>query len=761
MLYAPRRIVPGALAGGFAIPKIKPASRLGFFDLVEADVEAGLLLAPSFCTGAVWVAVVVGAETTGGAVAAQRYANTAHAIKGSRKLFIRAVYECHAYLGYYQFMSLRRGSRRLYREYLAALRERKKKAKLEPMAISWHGSERSLRRNRTFGQLFKSFLGELRPHRAPMLFTLCTVALGAALTLIPPAATKLAIDNVFIGSPLPQWVDRILPANITSDRTTLLGWIAASILVVSLIGTTFSIAGRWQATRITKRLQAHIRRKTFEHAVHLPLHRVWQMKSGGVASLLREDAGGVAELVFNMLYNPFRAIVQLLGILTILAITDYRLLLGATMLLPVVWLSHWTWIGRIRPLYRDIRQQRTDVDSHATEAFGGMRVVRAFAREQSESSRFLRGSHLMARQEILTWWWSRGIELAWALLIPTASALLLWFGGRQVIDGTLTPGDLVLFLTYLAMLLGPLEALASSATNFQTNLAGYDRTLDVLNETTELPDRPNALRLDRARMIGAIRLEDVQFSYPKSKTPVINGVTFDVLPGETVAFVGASGAGKTTLCNLIARFFDPTAGRILIDGTDLRDYRLHDWRSLLGIVEQDVFLFDGTIADNISYGRKHATQQEIEQAAMLACCHGFISEMPKQYLTRIGERGVRLSGGQRQRLAIARAVLADPRVLILDEATSNLDVESELFIQEGLVNLMRNRTSFVIAHRLSTIRNAHKIVVLKNGLVAEVGSHEQLMARGGSYHDMVVIQTSRPETKKVEVIEPVAASSHA
>jgi ATP-binding cassette subfamily B protein/subfamily B ATP-binding cassette protein MsbA len=639
------------------------------------------------------------------------------------------------------------GSRRLYRAYLDELRERRRKAKSEPVAITWQGSQRSLRRHRTFGQLFRSFLGELRPHRGAMIFTFATIALGAGLTLIPPAATKLAIDNVFIGAPLPRWVERLAPAAASTDRTALLGWIACAILVVSVVGTAISISGRWQATRITKRLQADLRRRTFEHAVHLPLQRVWQMKSGGVASLLREDAGGVAELVFSMLYNPFRAIVQLLGILTILAITDYRLLLGAALLLPIVWFSHRTWIGRIRPLYRDIRQQRTEVDAHATEAFGGMRVVRAFARERSEASRFLRGSHLMARQEILTWWWSRGIELAWALVIPAASALLLWFGGRQVIAGSLTPGDLVLFLTYLAMLLGPMEALASSATNFQTNLAGYDRTLDLLAEAKELPDRPDAARIDRDRMIGAIRFESLGFSYPGSTTPVLREVDFEAAPGETVAFVGASGAGKTTLCNLIARFFDPTAGRILVDGRDLRDIRLRDWRGLLGIVEQDVFLFDGTVAENIAYGRKHASSAEIERAAAMARCDGFIGEMPRGYATRIGERGVRLSGGQRQRIAIARAVLADPRVLILDEATSNLDVESELHIQEGLTNLMRHRTSFVIAHRLSTIRNAHKIVVLRHGTVAEIGSHEQLMRRGGSYAEMVLIQTARPEAK--------------
>jgi ATP-binding cassette subfamily B protein/subfamily B ATP-binding cassette protein MsbA len=481
--------------------------------------------------------------------------------------------------------------------------------------------------------------------------------------------------------------------------------------------------------------------------VHLPLGRIWQLKSGGLTSLLREDAGGVAELVFSMIYNPCRAIVQLVGILTVLAWTDWRLLLGAVLLLPLVWFSHRTWIGRIRPLYRDIRQQRSEVDAQSTETFGGMRVVRAFARERSESGRFATGSHLMARQEILTWWWSRGIELGWALFVPIGSALLLWYGGKQVLGGSLTPGDLVLFMTYLVMLLGPMEALASSATNFQTNLAGYDRTLDLLSESPELPDRDGARTLDRTAVRGDIAVEGLTFAYPGATDNVLEDVSFQARSGEMIAFVGASGAGKTTLSNLIARFFDPTSGRITIDGTDLRDIRLSSWRRLLGVVEQDVFLFDGTVAENIAYADREASRTRIEAAARTACAHDFIAALPQGYDTRVGERGVRLSGGQRQRLAIARAVLADPRVLILDEATSNLDVESEQAIQQGLANLMRQRTSFVIAHRLSTIRHADRIVLLRGGRVVQQGTHDELMQGSGPYRDMVLIQTARPDLR--------------
>jgi len=619
-------------------------------------------------------------------------------------------------------------SRSRYTAYRAEQRERRRRA--ERTVVSFHGTERSLKRQRSFGQLFRSFLGELRPFRGAMGIALGTLTVGTILNLVPPAATKVAIDNVFMRQPLPASLARWLPEQAVSDPATLLTWIAGTIVTLSFFGTVVHLTGRWQATRVTKLLQASLRRAAFQHAVHLPLGRIWQLKSGGLTSLLREDAGGVAELVFSMIYNPFRAIVQLIGILTVLAWTDWRLLLGAILLLPLVWFSHRTWIGRIRPLYRDIRQQRSEVDAQTTETFGGMRVVRAFARERSESGRFATGSHLMARQEILTWWWSRGIELGWAVL-----------------GGSLTPGDLVLFMTYLVMLLGPMEALASSATNFQTNLAGYDRTLDLLAESPELPDRAGARTLEREAVHGDIVVEGLTFAYPGATSNVLEDVSFRARAGEMIAFVGASGAGKTTLSNLIARFFDPTAGRITIDGTDLRDLRLSSWRRLLGVVEQDVFLFDGTVAENIAYADRDASRTRIEAAARTACAHDFIAALPQGYDTRVGERGVRLSGGQRQRLAIARAVLADPRVLILDEATSNLDVESEQAIQQGLANLMRQRTSFVIAHRLSTIRHADRIVVLRGGRVVQQGTHDELMQGSGPYRDMVLIQTARPDLR--------------
>ena len=598
--------------------------------------------------------------------------------------------------------------------------------------------EKRHRRSRSFWQLLTAFWGLMREQRRAVIFALATLTVATLLKLVPPAAIKVSIDYVLADRPIPTaWLDWGLP----ESRPQLLLLLGAGVVLVSFATTGIHLWGRWYATKAVNRLQVSLRKRAFEHAVRLPLHRVYQLKSGGAASLLREDAGSASDLIFSMLYNPWRAIVQLLGSLIVLVFVDWRMMLGGMLLVPIVYFTHRTWVNRIRPLYRDVRTQRQAIDGHATEAFGGMRVVRGFSGERIEAGRFVRGNNMMVRQQLFVWWWARAIDIVWETLIPLASTGLLVYGGYRILEGGMTLGDLTMFLFYLAMLLEPLATLAASAAGFQNSLAGLDRVLDLLDEPRELPTNPAAVSLRRDEVAGQITFENVSFHYPGSDRGILHDISLDVAPGETIALVGRSGAGKTTLCNLVARFYDPTEGVVRLDGRDLRDIQVDSYRQLLGIVEQDVFLFDGTIAENIGYAVRHATQEEIERAARAAHAHEFITHLERGYETLIGERGVRLSGGQRQRLAIARALLADPRILILDEATSNLDSESEQLIQESLRTLMEGRTCFVITHRMSTIVLADRIAVLEQGRLVELGTHAELMSASTRYRHMVELQT--------------------
>lgn len=637
----------------------------------------------------------------------------------------------------------RQASRKSYRKYREEVRARPADNSYSP-----HGSghskkqpEKPVERQRSLSVLLREFWKLLKGHQSRIAFALATLTVSTLLSLLPPAATKVAIDYILTVPPQP------LPDAAPDFFKGLTPWnqlvtISIAVVAVTLIQTLIQLTGRWQATLAVNQVQARLRRQVMEHLLRLPLHRVTQLKSGGATSILREDAGGIADLIFSMLYNPWQAIIQLLGSLLILIWVDWRLMAGAVLLLPAVYFSHRTWIRRIRPLYRDIRNQRQSIDGATTETFSGIRVVRTFARTKAERNRYANSNHLLVRQQLFVWWVTRLIEIIWEVLIPLASTALLVYGGWQILQSQLTLGDLMMFLVYLAMLLGPIATIAGTAVQLQNNLAGLDRVLDLMEQAEEMPDRAGAIRVEREQVHAHLELKGVTFRYPETEREVLAAVDLDIPAGAVVALVGRSGAGKTTLCNLVARFYDPSEGCVLLDGQDLRDIQLQSYRNLLGIVEQDVFLFDGTIAENIGYGRRQASLEQIQEAAKLAAADGFIRELPLGYASLIGERGVKLSGGQRQRLAIARAILADPRILILDEATSNLDSENEKAIQDSLKVLMKNRTSIVIAHRLSTIMHADLIVVLDGGRIVETGKHHELLERSGLYRTMVELQTS-------------------
>ncbi len=660
-------------------------------------------------------------------------------------------------------------SKSRFRSYLETRKRKDQRQRVHERIDQGQEATRAKRAKRSFTGLLGSFFSLLTGFRVTVAMSLVTLSASVALGLLMPYSTKVAIDYIITDHPgptgLPAWVGEFSADR--ADRVHLIWVLGAAMMVVSIASVAIGLWGRWQCTRITKRVQVALRRRVFAHASRLPLHRIHQLKSGGISSILREDAGGVGEMVFSLIYNPWRAITQLVGTLLVLVFIDWRLVVGAILILPAIWFSHRTWITRIRPMYRDIRTRRQGIDAMSAEAFSGMRVVRAFNRRHSEAARFTAEGHLLARQELYTWWWARGIEMVWMLLIPFASVAILVYGGRAVIDGTLTIGDLMAFSAYLLALLGPLEALVASATSVQNNLAALDRVLDLLAEKQEFADTAPTQEIIPAQIRGELVIDHLSYAYPRRTRSrrdqgadtgqgpdearsglVLTDINLHIVPGETIALVGASGAGKTTLCNLIARFDDPTQGSISIDGIDLRAIPIEQYRSLLGIVEQEVFLFDGTVADNIGYARRNASTEQIHAAARAANAHRFITELEHGYDTLIGERGVRLSGGQKQRLAIARAILADPKILILDEATSSLDTESERLIQHSLERLMRGRTSLVIAHRLSTIRHADRIVVIEEGKVREVGTHAELLERDGRYAELLKMQLEGEDTNE-------------
>lgn len=606
---------------------------------------------------------------------------------------------------------------------------------------------------RPFRTLIVEYVRLMRGQGRSLAIALVMLALATGCGLVMPLGTLYAFDYALTDTPGPEG----LPGWMPRDRHTVLWIIGGAMVGLALLMALFGSIGRYHMTRLSQLVRSDLRRRLFGHMTRMPLHRLQAIKSGGVASILREDAGTVGEMVFNIFYNPLRAIITFIGGLVALAIIDWRMLVGGLLLVPAVYYSHRTWVGRIRPVHRSIKQNRQSADAHATEAFAGIRVVRGFSRAPAERARFARNNHMLARQEVLAWWWMRFVETLWVVMIPAASAGALVYGGSQVIDKHLTLGEVAAFVSYLMMLLGPLDVLVSTSTNMQNGLAGWDRCLDVLAEKTEFapavlpagsPPAPAQVVLRRSDVRGRVTLRGVGFAYPGRTERVLSDIELDVAPGQTVALVGVSGSGKTTLCNLVARFYDPTEGQVLLDGVDLRSIDVDSYRRVLGIVEQDVFLFDGTVSENIGYARprggsgsgRDATPDEVRAAAKAANADGFIEALEHGYDTIIGERGVRLSGGQKQRVALARALLADPAVLILDEATSNLDSESERLIQASLAGLMRGRTCFVIAHRLSTIYGADRIVVIDRGRIVETGTHEQLKAAGGRYADMLAVQ---------------------
>ena len=536
-------------------------------------------------------------------------------------------------------------------------------------------------------------------------------------------------------------VDRVLLVTgvDTATRISRLNLAGAVFLAAILAQNLVNAYKEFRQRKLNTKVMLSLRRALFDRLLHLPLPKLWDMKTGGILSRITGDVDTTTGLLQLAIVSPALSVVRLVIAISILMAMNWRLALTALAIIPGIMAISFISARRIRPIYRSIRKDVELIDGRVGETFSGIRVVRAFRTEVSELLAYLRGRHTVLRKEMFAQRREMVIWTSWGLLMGAVNVVIVWYGGMLNIRGGATIGDIMAFQWYTFLLLNPVWNIVNSFSELQRSLAAMERVFEILGMPADKPDRPDA-RPAPAR-VDEIRFEQVEFEYRDGR-PVVRDFSVTVPGGAVVALVGRSGAGKTTVTDLVARFHDPTRGRLMVNGTDVRDYRLSTYRDLLAIVQQSVFLFDGTVAENIAYGRQDATQAEVEDAARRANAHEFIGKLPEGYSTIVGERGVKLSGGQQQRLAIARAILARPQILILDEATSNLDTESEQLIQASMATLLAGRTTFVIAHRLSTIRRADLILLMEDGRVTERGTHDELMAARGAYHEMVVRQAA-------------------
>jgi ATP-binding cassette subfamily B protein len=575
-------------------------------------------------------------------------------------------------------------------------------------------------------QYLREYLRWLRPHRYAVGTVFVLALLRAGLEMIEPLFMRYIIDRVLLNTALD-----------TVSRLSRLHMAGAVFLAVIITSSLLNALKDYRQRLLNVRVMLSLRRALFERLLHLPLPKLWDMKTGGILSRLTGDIDTTTGLLQMAVVSPSISIIRLIIAVIVLMSLNWRLALTALAIIPGVMVASFIFARRVRPIYRSVRKDVELIDGRVGETFSGIRVVRAFRGEPRELLDYMRGRHTVLRKELFAHRRELVLWTSWGLLLSAVNVVIVWYGGYLNIGGRASIGDIMAFQWYTFLLLNPVWNIVNSFSELQRSLAAMERVFEVLAMEGDKPDRPDAR--DAPHVVHEIRFEHVEFEYREGQ-PVVRDFNVAAPGGTVVALVGRSGAGKTTVTDLVARFHDPTRGRILVNGSDIRDFRLRTYRDLLAIVQQDVFLFDGSVRDNIAYARYNATDAEVEDAARRANAHEFIVRLPEQYETFIGERGVKLSGGQQQRLAIARAILASPQILILDEATSNLDTESEQLIQASMATLLAGRTTFVIAHRLSTVRRADLILLMEDGRVIERGTHEQLMTARGTYYGMVLRQ---------------------
>src|SRR4051794_34079425 len=578
---------------------------------------------------------------------------------------------------------------------------------------------RRLRGTSGRGRKLRGLFTLLRPYRTRVVLMLLALVVGTAATLAPPPLAKLAID------------DGIVPGDLAT-----LDLIVALFLASAVVYWACSYAQTWLVNWVGQRALQDLRMQIFQHLQQMPVGFYERNRAGVLISRMTNDVEALSSLVTDTVITLFSASLTLLGTIVILVALDVKLALMTFLIFPVMAVGSLAFRIASADAYRRTRETIGAITAYLQESLSGIRIVRSFGQEPRHERRFAelneanRGANLVTVRLNAAYFPS--VEMVSAL----ATVGILLYGGTQVINGDEQIGVLVGFIAALNGFFDPINQLSQVYTTYQSGMAALDKIFELLDRDATLLDAPDAIELPRLR--GEIEFDDVSFTYQTADATVnaVSDVAIHIPPGQTVALVGATGAGKSTFAKLVARFYDPTAGRVLVDGHDLREVKAASLRAQMGIVPQEGFLFSGTVFENIAFGRPGATEEEVWAAAEAVGADDFLRALPRELQTEVGERGAQLSAGQRQLIAFARALIADPRILVLDEATSNVDLHTEGRIETGLRRLLAGRTAIVIAHRLSTIQQAGRIVVLEHGRIVEQGTHDELVEARGRYWEL-------------------------
>jgi ATP-binding cassette subfamily B protein len=596
----------------------------------------------------------------------------------------------------------------------------------------------------------------LRPHSRVLVAGIIAVAGEGIANLLEPWPLKIVLDNVLRDRPIHGWLNHIIVVSVGTEKLRILEFAAGAVLLIAALGAICSFAEKYVGTSVGQWIAHDLRRSLYHHIQRLSLAYHDHKHTGDLISRATSDIDAIQSFIASGLLSALINSLTLVGMLCVMLYINWRFTLIALSVAPLLSVVVYSYTRRIKKAAREVRRKEGEIVSVIQEVLSSIRVVKAFAREDYEERRLeeqsLESIEIALRARSLKAKLSPLVEI----IVATGTGLVLWFGARMVLSGSLSAGSLVVFILYLGKMYKPMQELSKMTDSYSKAAVGYERIVEVLETDGEVKDWPGAKRAPRFE--GRVEFERVSFAYEPS-SPVLVDVSLRIEPGQVAALVGPTGAGKTTLISLIPRFYDPGAGLVKLDGLDVRRFQQKSLRQQISFVLQETLLFHAPVWSNIAYGKPDATRAEILRAAEIANAHEFIEKMPEGYNTMVGERGATLSGGQRQRIAIARAIIRNSPILILDEPSSGLDAASERLVFEALDRLMKGRTSIVIAHRLSTVRDADIIFVLNEGRIVEKGKHSDLLHARGLYAHLYHIQFQSGEDSVESILKPADAFS--